>query len=290
MNIQEPGVLETSSRYFFTPSSFAEQTLFYPTRIAHFYCTPSYYFSGTSAIGMEPSHRLHYMLFLIADGSMELMLDGTSCSAGKGDAVLFDCKRPHEYHAGSAGVEFRWLVFDSRMMEYLFGRILEIHGGSHVFSAPRQTDLQLLIDRLIAIAAGSGHTAETAISELIYSILCCLFLTKMVPASPERACIENAMYYMDNHYKESLSVPDIASVVGLSPSYFTRCFRQETGYSPHEYLTLRRISAAKDRLLSTSGTIQQIAAETGYNSEENFIRSFKKAVGVSPASFRRYPV
>lgn len=290
MTIQEPGVLGTSSRYFFTPSSFAEQVLLYPTRVAHFYCTSEYHFSGFSEIGMQPSHHMHYMLFALANGGMNLRLDGRTYTARAGDVVLFDCKRPHEYGALSSGVEFYWLVFDGNMMENTFDQILQLHGDRNVFQATNCPNLTALLRRLLAIASSRAHTSEIAISEIIYSILCSLFLTQKAANSPGHSFIETAMSYVDTHYRESVSVSDIAAYVGLSASYFTRCFRQETGYSPHEYLTLRRIGAAKELLLSSDLTIHEIAFECGYNSEENFIRAFKNAVGVSPTAFRRYPV
>ena len=290
MKIQEDGVLETSSRYFFTPSSFAEQVLFYPTRVAHFFYTKDYHFSGFSEIGMQPSHHLHYMLFALAAGSMALKLDGRVFRAGKGDAVLFDCKRPHEYSALEEGVEFYWLVFDGGMMETLFDQILQIHGDQNVFPAADFGSLAARFTRLLSIASGPAHTPEIAISGVIYSILCGLFLTQKVSRTPGQAFIEKAMSYVDTHYREPLQVSDIAATAGLSASYFTRCFRQATGYSPYEYLTLKRIGAAKDLLLSSDRSIYEIACACGYNSEENFIRSFKNAVGVSPGSFRRYPV
>lgn len=290
MKIQEAGVLDISVRYFFTPSSFAEQVLFYPTRVAHFFCTKDYCFSGFSEIGMQPSHHMHYMLFAIASGSMTLRLDGRAFRAGRGDAVLFDCKRPHEYRALADGAEFYWLVFDGNMMENLFDQILQIHGDQNVFPAADFSSLTSRFMRFLSIAEGPAHTPETAISELIYSILCILFLTQRVSNVPGRAFIEKAMSYVDAHFREPLRVSDIASKAGLSSSYFTRCFRQATGYSPYEYLTLRRIGAAKDLLLSGDLSIYEIACTCGYNSEENFIRSFKNAVGISPGSFRRYPI
>jgi AraC-like DNA-binding protein len=290
MHFTESGIRATSSRYFFTPSSFAELILFYPTRIGHYFCDTDYSFNGQSEIGLNPTHHLHYMLMQIIHGNMQLTLNGRSYEASAGEIVIFDCKEPHEYHARSENLEFYWLVFDGLTFRAMYDKILELHGEQNVFPSSNRRELQSLFKRLLSVGDGSAHISETAQSEIIYSILCCLFLTQKKADTPSAAVVENAMHFMDLHYMESITVEKIASASGFSASHLTRCFRAQTGYSPHEYLMLRRISAAKNLLISTDLTIHRIAFETGYQSDENFIRSFKKATGTSPSAFRRTPV
>ncbi len=290
MRIQETGVLESSVRYLFTPSSFAEQVLFYPTRLGHYYCDGAYRFDNHDKIALQPSHHFHYMMFLIKQGTMSLELDGRSDQAGKGDLVVFDCKAPHAYSALSENMEFYWLVFDGISCQELFLKMKELHGDRNVFPAASPSEVERLLERLVAIARKEGHPTETSISELIYSILCCLLQQASAGGSDKGSFVEGGMYYMDTHYTEQISVEDVAATVGLSASYFTKCFRLQTGYSPHEYLTLKRISRAKELLLSSRSTVQEIAAASGYASQENFIRSFRKSVGVSPAMYRKYPI
>ena len=290
MIIKEPGIKESSVRYFFTPSSFAEQVLFYPTRVAHYQCSRAYHFSSNSEIGQQPSHHFHYMLFLITEGSMNLLLEGKQYKAGKGDAVIFDCKRPHEYISTSDQLDFYWLVFDGTMTEQLFDCILELHDENHVFEASDQSQLQHQFGRFLSFGESGAHVAEITLSEIIYSMLCKLFMKKRIITPDSIALVEKAMNYMDLNFHRQLSVTDVAKHVGLSSSYLTRCFRQQTGCSPHEYLTLRRISRGKELLLAGRDTVKEIALKTGYKSEENFIRSFKSQVGVSPAVFRKYPI
>ena len=95
---------------------------------------------------------------------------------------------------------------------------------------------------------------------------------------------------MNRHLFEPISVQDVASAVSLSPSHFSRQFKARTGYSPYEYIVLRRIDKAKYLLTSTKQSVGEIAYATGYNSEENFSHSFQKHVGISPGLFRKYPV
>ena len=89
---------------------------------------------------------------------------------------------------------------------------------------------------------------------------------------------------------EDISVADIAASVSLSPSHLSRLFKMQTGFSPHEFITLRRIDAAKELLLTTDLSIKQIAYQVGYHSEANFITSFSGKSGITPAAFRKNPV
>ncbi len=287
-SIQENGVLKTSVRYLFTPSSFAGKYLFYPTRVGHYFCDRAYHFSSRGEIAMQPSHRFHYMLFLIKRGSLSLSLDGIDYKAGPGDIVLFDCKLPHEYFALTDNLEFCWLVFDGVAVSSYFDWLMELYGERHVITGMHGSELQALFDRILLFGKSSGHISEITVSQTIYAILCQL-LSATGSEHPQRAgAIEKAMEYMDQHFDAPLLVKDIATVVGLSSSHFTLLFRRELGYAPHEYLSLRRVNHAKELLLSTTKSIREVAFSSGFASEENFIRAFKKATGSSPTAFRTY--
>src|SRR5699024_196593 len=108
--------------------------------------------------------------------------------------------------------------------------------------------------------------------------------------SPERDVVAQALIFILDHLFEPLSVETVAASVSLSPSHFSRLFKARTGYSPHEYIVLRRIDEAKSLLHTTSLSVKQIAFRVGYHSEVNFISSFTAKTGMSPAAFRRMPL
>jgi len=85
-------------------------------------------------------------------------------------------------------------------------------------------------------------------------------------------------------------VEQVAAAVGFSPAYFSKTFKSQTGFSPYEYIVLRRIDEAKELLTSTRLSVKEIAYQVGYNSIENFVHSFQKKVGVPPGMFRKVPV
>lgn len=84
-----------------------------------------------------------------------------------------------------------------------------------------------------------------------------------------------------------LSLEDLAAEACLSPFHFTRLFRQAIGFTPHRYVMERRIQLAKTKLTLGRASLVEIALETGFGSQSNFNRVFRKATGVSPGQFKK---
>lgn len=99
--------------------------------------------------------------------------------------------------------------------------------------------------------------------------------------------IQDAKKYISDHLNEKLTVQDIADIIHMSPSHFSRVFRQQTGFSPYDFVLVSRLNRAKDFLQKTDMSISQIAFDIGFNSESNFIYFFTKSTGLSPSRFRK---
>ena len=78
----------------------------------------------------------------------------------------------------------------------------------------------------------------------------------------------------------------IAAQIGVSPSYFSSIFKQETGQSFVEYLTKLRIEKACELLRCTTLRTSEIGAQVGYNDPHYFSATFKKIMGQSPKEFK----
>ena len=203
--------------------------------------------------------------------------------------MLFDCRHPYQYQA-SDGFEFIWLLFNGLNSSSFYQRIIRSHGGHHVFSTASLPEILQLLDSLLSSCASGERMSEAAYSQLLHRMLCLLLLTENPPEKAETDRIALAIRYMNTHLFEPINVAAVAESVNWSQSHFSREFKAHTGYSPYEYIILRRIDKAKHMLTSTQMTVKQIAYHTGYNSEENFIHSFQKNVGLSPSLFRKYPI
>ena len=93
--------------------------------------------------------------------------------------------------------------------------------------------------------------------------------------------------YIAEHYKEPITMHDVATAVFLSSSYANHCFYSECGCSIFDFITQSRINEAKRLLLESDEQITMISELVGYNGKTNFYLAFKKNVGMSPMQFRR---
>ena len=93
-------------------------------------------------------------------------------------------------------------------------------------------------------------------------------------------------YIRANFSQSDLSLNRIAVHIGVSPSYFSSIFKQETGQSFVEYLTQVRMERACELLKCTSYRTSEIGEQVGYNDSHYFSSAFKKAMGQSPKEYK----
>lgn len=102
-----------------------------------------------------------------------------------------------------------------------------------------------------------------------------------------KTSIKEALQYVDNNLSRQISLKDVASEVHLNPSYFSVLFKEQTRVTFSEYLTRKRLQAAKKLLLTTNLSIEEIAQEAGYQTAKYFIKLFKEYEGVTPSKYRK---
>ena len=87
--------------------------------------------------------------------------------------------------------------------------------------------------------------------------------------------------------ERSWTVPELASLVGMSRSAFSLRFKELTGLTPMRYLTQCRMANAATDLRSTDSNLIDIAQRIGYESEVSFSKAFKRHFGVAPGAYRK---
>jgi len=98
--------------------------------------------------------------------------------------------------------------------------------------------------------------------------------------------IESAIQFIQMNYGYSLTLKQVADQVYLSPSYFSRLFKEEVGMTFVEYLSFVRVEKAKSLLRISCLPIEVIANNTGFSNPSYFATTFKKLVRKTPSEYR----
>ena len=98
--------------------------------------------------------------------------------------------------------------------------------------------------------------------------------------------IARAKAYIDRNFCRELTLEEVSREVHVSPYYFSKLFKEQTGENFINYLTLKRIETAKQLLRDGRLNVKNICSEVGYNDPNYFSRLFKRFEGVTPTEFR----
>lgn len=92
--------------------------------------------------------------------------------------------------------------------------------------------------------------------------------------------------YVQHHLRETITLNDLATEVGMSRFHFARRFRAATGTTAHEFVLQQRVRRALTLLERTSTPLPEIAGECGFADQPHMTREFKKRVGLTPGAYR----
>lgn len=107
-----------------------------------------------------------------------------------------------------------------------------------------------------------------------------------VRAADWRRAVESALW-LDAYAHRAIDLSTLAARAGQSPFHFLRLFGAVIGVSPHQYLVRARLRRAARLLADAERDVTDVALDVGFADLSNFIRTFRRAAGVSPGAFRR---
>ena len=99
--------------------------------------------------------------------------------------------------------------------------------------------------------------------------------------------IQASARYISTHFQEPVSLHMVADHVHMSPTYYSKKFKQITGVGFKEYLTKTRLYEATELLTHTSLNVTEIAIRCGFNDGNYFGDAFRKEFGLSPLQYRK---
>ncbi len=113
------------------------------------------------------------------------------------------------------------------------------------------------------------------------------FSTHLRAQTAHRQPLRDIQHWITEHPDADLTIDVLARRANLSARQFARAFTAETGATPGHYVDQTRLETARRLLEDTTNAIEHVARHSGYGTPEAMRRAFHKALGISPAEYRR---
>lgn len=266
-----------SGIYFNTPSNWAKKNLYYLETYGHFVCDDKY------SVSRAPFNS--FLLMLTLKGSGTIITDTVQGECKKDDIVLLDCNLPHSYFANGEW-EFLWFHFNGNnskdMVKYITDQCsIIVHTDETSLS---NYHFKLLAHNPFEKSISNEIIISSYISEILAQIVS-VACTKKQDMQNVRL-VNRAIDYIEIHYKDALTNAEIAKQLGVSSSAFCHIFKEETGFSPYDFILTKRINQAQQLLKTTDKSVSEIGYMVGFQSESNFIKVFRLKTNMTPGVFR----
>jgi AraC family transcriptional regulator len=98
--------------------------------------------------------------------------------------------------------------------------------------------------------------------------------------------LRRVLEFINQHLEHAICVEDLARVASLSPFHFSRAFKRTTGFSPHRFVSERRLERAKTLLSEDRYSIMEVAMAVNFSSQASFTKAFTSRVGMPPGAYR----
>lgn len=276
--------IDEESRWLIMTPSLEEQTLaFRVSEAGHFRGGPKFF---TDRTGKEE----YFLLFTVSGQGILHHLEQTLILE-RGHAALIYCREPQYYATLSDEPwEHYWVHFNGPGAEGYYDLInsegiADVHiEDPHQFVLHFNEILRIsdMMDRRLSILSAMHVTS------LLTAMVMNRYTTRDTDLLPHhRDRLDQAIFYLQDHYHEDLKLRDLAGRAHMSVSHFARLFKQYTGMPPHEYLVNYRVNEAKKMLRGSGMSLAELAYQLGFTDETNFSRTFRRVTGTTPLNFRK---
>lgn len=236
----------------------------------------------------EPHIHACAELFFVTGGRGSIQVQQDMIPLAAGDLVTVDPGVPHtERSQPVSPLQYVVLGVDG----------LEMHapppGYVLLRGLAQQGQVTACLELLLQEAAG-GLSGSAALCQSLLRVLLILMTRQhqsmLYPVAAEQESSRECALvrrYIDSHFKENLTLDQLAAAAHLNKYYLSHAFQREYNISPMRYLLRRRIQESRFLLARTDHTLSHIARVLGFSSASYFSQCFRRVEGMSPTEYRR---
>lgn len=241
---------------------------------------------------VEPHWHDFYEIELVLKGGTVTEINGQIYDMPVGSMSLITPSDVHSYRDTGEDITVLNLVFASKSLEYNSLAANVLSGDSFVCKLPKKV-FENIIFLIKKIDEESRSKSMLNGSYISYLLSCIIIELKRIKREQGMDFKENefdagrkALVFIRNHFKEQLTLEDVAKFMNVSTVYASRLIRQTLGYRFKEYLMDLRLEYAAGLLTYTEENISDISYYAGYNTASYFTRGFRKKYGMTPTQYR----
>lgn len=240
-------------------------------------------------------------IYLFLSGNIRLYIEQTSFLPAPGSLVVINENEMHRIQALDDSTYERIVISlkrsyidslstnDTSLSECFYKRP---HGTQNlrVLTPKALKEFMTLYEGLSS--SDSPDCFGPSIVQNAYAALLLLFINRQFQNTPSfyqntmPPYITGTMQYIETHLNEPIRLSVLAKRFSISEGYLSSQFKHHTGLTLRAYLLDRKINSAK-RLLQQGVSVTEACYQSGFNDYANFIRSFKKTVGISPGKYKK---
>ena len=240
-----------------------------------------------------------YEMYLAIEGKRIFYVGDEEYQVDTGDIIFINEKIPHKTKntKNSSGfiIQFNPITHTNNTYKHLLQFIKATTRDVSLFKADTNINKELTycLKNILDENTKKQKSYEDFITAELYKIFAVLYRYEII-RNPEEVFsmkevekILPAITYIDNHYKEKITLQQVSNLSNFDKSHFCRVFKKSTNQSLVDYINFVRISKAEKLLLSSRKAISEIAEETGFLSVAYFTKIFRKLKNCTPSQYKK---
>ena len=259
------------------------------------YQNPSRLFTKNAVFLLERSSRISHLhwheaieFVYVISGSLSFNLNSQRFTAKAGELIIVNSAIVHSFEPEKEGADYYFLVADDK-----FFRTNNLYAEGTVFDFRVTTDeaCRLFGEIIRESEKGDQYSNISTLSVLMSLFIYLnrhhtLSIADSAPSVEKKiTMVRNTLVYLQEHYKEKLTVEEIAEALHFSKSYLSHAFKEITHTSLISYINLLRCQNARALMLEGS-SVAEAAGECCFSELSYFTRVFKKTLGILPSEVR----
>jgi YesN/AraC family two-component response regulator len=164
--------------------------------------------------------------------------------------------------------------------------LLGFTSSNYVVTIPQKEEMSSLFEKCSRVEMNKDPIYAMECYSNMIRILCLYAEARRKQNTSESAFFSPVLHYMAKNLNRLITAEELAALVYMQPTYFSRRFKEIYGMPPMTYLAHLRLYRAMELLVSTNYSMEQVATAVGMEDSSYFSRFFKKNCGVTPSEYR----